>query len=153
MTYQFGTQSRQRLATCHPDLVLIAEEALRYSPVDFGISEGVRSDQKQLEYFLAKKSRLDPRIPAQRDKCRHLSDETGVSNAFDVYAYIPGKPQLAYDLNHLSLIGGILTSTAARLLDEGRITSRVRWGGNWDGDGEIIVDQTFNDLPHLERVL
>lgn len=153
MAFAFGARSKANLATCHPDLRLIAEEAIRHSPVDFGISEGLRTDEKQLEYFLARKSRLDPRVPEQRAKCRHLATEHGLSDAFDFFIHVPGKPQLAYDFNHLSFIAGVLTSTAQRLFWERRIGSRVRWGGNWDGDGEIITDQTFNDLPHLERIV
>jgi peptidoglycan L-alanyl-D-glutamate endopeptidase CwlK len=152
MGFSFGKASTERLNTCHPDLRLIAREALQYSQVDFGISEGVRTDDKQLEYFLARKAKLDPRVPEQRAKARHLANEHGLSDAFDFYAFVPGKPSLAFDFNHLCMIAGVLVSTANRLLAEGRIGSRVRWGGNWDGDGEIITDQTFNDLPHLERI-
>lgn len=152
MPYQFGRSSRERLDTCHPDLRLIFTEALAHSPVDFGISEGVRSDEKQLEYFLSGKSRLDPRIPEQRAKCRHLPNENGLSMAVDAYAWVPGKQDLAYDMKHLSLIAGVVLSTASTLYNAGAITHRLRWGGNWDGDGEIVTDQTFNDLPHFELI-
>ena len=27
----------------------------------------------------------------------------------------------------------------------------IRWGGDWDGDGDFS-DQTFHDLPHFELV-
>ena len=51
MSYSFGTKSRQRLNTCHADLILIAETALALSPVDFSIVEGHRSKQRQKELF------------------------------------------------------------------------------------------------------
>jgi len=28
----------------------------------------------------------------------------------------------------------------------------LRWGGNWDMDGEPITDQDFQDLVHFEEV-
>jgi peptidoglycan L-alanyl-D-glutamate endopeptidase CwlK len=30
-------------------------------------------------------------------------------------------------------------------------TLRLRWGGDWDGDGELD-DQQFDDLPHFELI-
>ena len=65
---------------------------------------------------------------------------------------MPGRNDLAYDFNHLSLIAGVVMSTAKRLKNEGKVTHGIRWGGNWDMDGQIITDQTFNDLPHVELV-
>ena len=150
--YQFGKSSQERLDTCHPDLRLILSEAIKVSPVDFGISEGVRSVQKQLDYFLHGKSRLDPRNPEQAKKAKHLPGPDGLSTAADFYAYVPGRNDLAYDFNHLSLVAGVVLSTAKRLKNEGKVTHGIRWGGNWDMDGQIITDQTFNDLPHVELV-
>lgn len=152
MGYRFGSSSVGRLNTCHPDLRLILNESIAHSPVDFGVSEGLRSEAKQLEYFLAGKSRLDPRIPEQRDKCKHLPNDGGVSMAVDVYAWVAGKQDLAYDFSHLSLIAGVILSTASTLYAAGAVSHRLRWGGNWDGDGEIVTDQSFNDLPHFELV-
>jgi len=28
---------------------------------------------------------------------------------------------------------------------------KIRWGGNWDMDGEPVTDQEFQDLVHYER--
>jgi peptidoglycan L-alanyl-D-glutamate endopeptidase CwlK len=41
-------------------------------------------------------------------------------------------------------LAGVIQCAAAELGYD------LRWGGNWDGDGEIIKDQKFNDLPHFE---
>jgi peptidoglycan L-alanyl-D-glutamate endopeptidase CwlK len=27
---------------------------------------------------------------------------------------------------------------------------KLRWGGNWDRDGEPVTDQDFQDLVHFE---
>lgn len=59
MSFTFGKRSREKLSQCHPDLQLIAEESLKLSSIDFGISEGHRSVEKQQEYFRTGKSKVD----------------------------------------------------------------------------------------------
>ena len=143
MSYQFGNRSKEKLAQCHPDLQLIATESLRVSQVDFGVSEGHRTIEKQQEYFNSGKSKVD----GIKIKGKHNHQP---SQAFDIYAYVSGKPKLSYSKTYLSYLGGVITATAKRLLNEGRITHKVRWGYNWDSDGEIGTDQTFQDMPHFE---
>ena len=63
------------------------------------------------------------------------------SLAGDIYAWV-GKA--SWDKNHLILIAGVILSCADEL------GTPLRWGGNWDGDGVIISDQNFIDLPHFE---
>lgn len=139
----FGKRSKEKLATCHPDLQLIANESLKVSRMDFGISEGNRSIEKQLEYFYTGKSKVD----GIKIKGKHNYQP---SLAFDLYAYISGKPHLAFNVANLAYLGGVLTATANRLLNEGKITHKLRWGFNWDMDGEIGTDQRFQDMPHFE---
>ena len=141
--HTFGSRSKEKLYTCHIDLQLIAEESLKVSQMDFGISEGHRSIEKQLEYFYTGRSKVD----GIKIKGKHNYQP---SLAFDIYAYIPGKPRLAYNVANLSYLGGVITATAQRLLNECRITHRLRWGFDWDMDGEIGTDQTFQDMPHFE---
>lgn len=145
MSFQFGNRSKTKLASCHPDLQLIAEESLKVSQVDFGVSEGHRSVEKQLEYFNTGKSKID----GIKIKGKHNYQP---SMAFDYYAYVSGKPKLAFNSSYLVYLGGVITATAKRLLNEGRISHKVRWGANWDSDGEILTDQSFDDTPHIELV-
>jgi len=42
-------------------------------------------------------------------------------------------------------------ATAERLYNEGKITHKLRWGGDWDSD-KVFDDQNFDDLPHFELV-
>ena len=143
MSYIFGKRSKEKLSTCHKDLQLIAEESLKVSQMDFGVSEGHRTIEKQQEYFNSGKSKVD----GIKIKGKHNYQP---SLAFDIYAYISGKPKLAFNTSNLAYLGGVITATAKRLLNEGRITHRVRWGFNWDMDGEIGTDQRFQDMPHFE---
>src|SRR3990167_5347863 len=145
MAYSFGNRSKVKLASCHKDLQIIAEEAIKVSMVDFGISEGHRTLEKQLEYFSTGKSKID----GIKKKGKHNQSP---ANAFDFYAYIPNKPELSFDIRYLCYLVGVITATAQRLLNEGRITHKVRSGANWDSDGELLTDQDFDDLPHVEIV-
>lgn len=143
--YQFGERSLQNLNTCHPDLILIAKEALKVSQVDFGISEGHRSPDRQLQLYNEGKSKID----GVTKKGKHNYNP---SLAFDFYAYVPGAKNLAFDTVHLMYLVGVITATAERLRQEGKIESFVRSGANWDRDGQLKYDQTFFDAPHIEIV-
>lgn len=47
--FQLGTRSRANLSGVHADLVLVVERAIAVTPVDFGVSEGLRSLARQQE--------------------------------------------------------------------------------------------------------
>jgi len=141
MGYSLSRTSKGRLDSCHNDLKIIINEAIKLSRIDFGVAEGYRSVERQKELFDEGKSRIDG------------INKRGMHNyspslALDVYAYWGGKAQ--WDSESLCYIGGLITSTADRLLREGKITKTVRWGGNWDRDDVIVHDQSFDDLPHFE---
>lgn len=146
--YSFGNTSLKRLNSCHKDLIKIAKLAISRSRVDFGISEGFRSIAKQQEYYNAGKSQID----GINKKGNH---NYYPSLAFDFYAYHSDsetRAKIAYDKCTLSYIAGILMSCASELLEKGEITHKLRWGGNWDMDGVILQDQSFDDLPHIELI-
>ena len=139
----FGNRSKENLATCHEDLKLIANEAIKITPIDFGVSEGYRSVKRQKQLFDEGKSKID----GINRKGKHNYNP---SLAFDIYIYVKGKKSLAYDEKHLTFVAGILIAVAKRLYSDGKISHILRYGGNWDGDGELIYDQSFQDLPHFE---
>ena len=145
----FGKRSIERKKTCHRDLQLILDHAIETSLVDFGISEGKRTDAKQLEYFLAGKSRIDPRNPELKRKGKHLRSP---SWAVDIYAYVPGRKDLAFDRVHLAYLAGHIMNVAKTLYDDEIINHRLRWGGNWDSDGTLLYDQSLQDMTHFELI-
>lgn len=145
MSYKFGKRSEAQLATCHTDLQLIMRESLKVSPIDFGIVEGHRSVQDQQKYFKAGKSKID----GIKTKSKH---NVSPSEACDLVVVVPGKASHSYEIRHLSYLAGVIHAVAELLLVQGRIKHAIRWGGNWDEDGEIITDQTFQDLVNFELV-
>ena len=142
MNYIFGKLSKENLFTCHPDLQLIAEESLKISQVDFGITEGHRTLEKQQEYFETGASKCDGVTKISKH-------QSLPSMAMDIRVYVPDKPKLSYDIAHLAYLGGVISAVAERLLMEGKITHKIRWGGNFDMDNEIL-EQDFDDMPHYE---
>lgn len=143
MSYAFGKTSTERLDTCHHELKLIMKESLIVSVVDFGIAEGHRPTERQQLFFKQGLSKID----GINVKGKHNYKP---SRAVDVYAYVNGKASWAE--KDLCYLAGVITATAERLRREGKIQSKIRWGGNWDSDGVIITDQSFIDLPHYELV-
>ena len=53
MTFSFGTKSSEKLAQVHPDLQRVFNEAIKNSPLDFSITEGLRTKERQKELFSA----------------------------------------------------------------------------------------------------
>ena len=163
MTWVFGNKSSKVLTRLHRDLQMILQWGLKYSPVDFGLGEGYRSPEKQFEYFKVGrfqnengkwekiKSHIAVKPITNCDGYDILSKHNyNPSFAVDMHIYVLGKPSLTYDIAHLSLVAGVIIAAAAFLYEAGTITHKLRWGGNWDKDGEILFDQEFDDLPHLE---
>ena len=146
MNNKFGTRSQDNLNTCHPDLIKIMELAISRSEIDFGITEGHRTLARQNQLFIEGKSKID----GYTKKGKH---NVLPSEAVDIYTYHPDletRRKLAYDKSHLSYIAAVVKTCAQQLLEEGLITHKIRWGGNWDGDGVIDYDQSFDDYPHFE---
>lgn len=156
--HSFGKGSLEKLATGHDDLQLILNVGLWTCPIDFGLSQVARTFEEQLEYFLAKPKRtsLDPRKPGDLKNAKHvITDQRPKAEAADIYIYHPNakvRRSLIYDKPSLSYVMGHLQCTAEFLFQQGLIQHKTRWGGNWDRDGVILQDQSFDDLPHIELV-
>ncbi|MAX80336.1 MAG: peptidase [Crocinitomicaceae bacterium] len=143
MSFKFGKTSLERLSTCHQDLVDIMNLAIQVSSVDFGIAEGHRSVEKQQQYFREDKSKIDGITKLGKHNYHP-------SLAVDIYPYVNGKAE--WDNEHLSYLSGVIEACANILVQQGRIGHRIRWGGNWDMDGAILIDQSFDDRPHFELI-
>lgn len=59
MGYKFGKTSKRNLSTCHEDLQAVAELVLKRSRVDFTVTEGNRTIDRQQELYKAGKSKID----------------------------------------------------------------------------------------------
>jgi peptidoglycan L-alanyl-D-glutamate endopeptidase CwlK len=146
MGYNFGKRSLEKLRTCHKDLQLILSLAISRSKIDFGITEGHRSLDRQYELFLQGKSKID----GKSKKGKHNFKPALAADYYIYHPVLETRRKLAYDKVHLSYIAGVIDACAEELYEKGEVTHKIRWGANWDSDGVIDYDQSFDDYPHVE---
>lgn len=120
--HQFSEKSNSKLDGVDERLVRVAALALQLSPVDFGITEGVRTLERQKELVKAGASRTL--------KSKHIEGK-----AIDVVAYVGGK--VAWDWPLYEKIAKAFKQAAAEL------DVNIKWGGDW---------ATFKDGCHFELV-
>lgn len=118
--HQFSEKSNSKLDGVDERLVRVAALALQLSPVDFGITEGVRTLERQKELVRAGASRTL--------KSKHLEGK-----AIDVVAYVGGK--VAWDWPLYEKIAKAFKQAAAEL------DVNIKWGGDW---------ATFKDGCHFQ---
>ena len=159
MAHTLGQRSLKQYNTLHPDLQKIIDWGLRFCIVDFTLTEGHRPVERQFELYKKGREFVDGRwkvknkkwivtkIDGYNIKGKHNHDP---SLAVDFCAYVPGKVEkLMWDTNHLSYIASSLVTIAEFLFEKGDIEHKLRWGGNWDKDGDL-ADNNFYDRPHVE---
>lgn len=121
-----GAASRAKLIGVHPDLDRVANRAIQISKVDFGIAEGVREYERQVELFRLKKSTTL--------HSKHLIQKsTGMGYAIDVYAFVNGKA--SYDWRYYGPIVQAFVEAGTAL------GVQLKFGHLW---------QTFTDSVHIE---
>jgi hypothetical protein len=116
----FSRRSETNLAGVHPDLVRVMRRALELSEVDFMITEGLRTRQRQEALLREGKSKTM--------RSRHLT-----GHAVDVAAWIEGKA--SWDWPHYEVIARAIKQAGAEL------GVPVEWGGDWT---------SFKDGPHFQ---
>ena len=135
MSYSFGKKSERCLSECDVPLQLIARRGLSLDLMDFAIIEGRRSNELQHQYFVEGRSKVDTGDLGAKHNRKP-------SEAFDAVPFINGE--MSWNKLHCCVLAGILLAVAKEFGYE------LRWGGNWDMDGEPITDQDFQDLVHFE---
>tara|TARA_B110000977_G_C11065273_1_gene487577 strand:- start:181 stop:570 length:390 start_codon:yes stop_codon:yes gene_type:complete len=118
--FKLSKRSYERLQGVHPDLIEVVELALKYSTIDFGISEGLRNIETQREYV--------KRGVSTTMNSRHLT-----GHAIDIYAFIGGSARWEWPLYEE------INRAFDKAADE--LKTDVVWGGDWT---------SFKDGPHYE---
>lgn len=136
---RFGKASKRRLATVAKELQHLAEEALAVEIIDFSVTDGRRSKERQNQYFAEGKSKVQ-----WPDSHHNVLEPDDLAEAFDLTPFVNGA--LSYDKTHCCVLAGVILTKAKEL------GLKIRWGGNWDRDLEPITDQDFQDLVHYELV-
>lgn len=120
MTFQLTQSSIDRLRGVHPDLVKVVELAIKKTSINFIVTEGMRTLERQKELVAAGASKTM--------KSRHLT-----GHAVDLAAMI-GK-EVRWDWPLYGKLAAAMKEAAAEL----KIS--IQWGGDW---------KTFKDGPHFQ---
>ena len=110
MTYKLSTKSQERLIGVEPELKEIVYEAIKVTKVDFGVIEGLRTEEKQKQLVESGAS--------QTMKSKHLE-----GRAVDLMAYIGGRG--SWELNVYDEIADAMKEAAVK------VDVAVRWGAAW----------------------
>ena len=123
--FKFSQRSENNLKGVNPDLVKIVRRALQLSPVDFGITEGLRTVERQRQLVAAGKS--------QTMNSRHIS-----GHAVDVFAYPTSAG--SWEWKYYEQIATAFKQAAKEL------NIPVEWGGDW----KTLKDGPHFQLPHTK---
>jgi len=128
---KFGTSSKLRLTTCHPDIRAIMNAVIKR--IDFSIISGHRNEEQQTAAHAAGMSQVE---------WPDSTHNTDPSEGIDVAPF----PIAWDDRERFTLLAGMIIMAAYDMGIE------LRWGGDWDRDTEV-KDNRFDDLGHFELVL
>lgn len=115
--FKFSWRSRKKLERVHPQLIKLVNRALELSVIDFGISEGVRTANRQKSLVKAGKSWVkvsNHQIEAHK---------SGYGHAVDVYAAVDAPHTWDWD-NYVKI-----NKAFKQASDE--LGIKYTWGGVW----------------------
>ncbi|HFI1933472.1 TPA: M15 family metallopeptidase [Yersinia enterocolitica] len=124
-TNKFSQRSENNLKGVNPALVKVVRRALELSPVDFGVTEGLRTVERQKE--------LVAKGASQTMNSRHIT-----GHAIDVFAYPTAIG--SWEWKYYEQI-----ATAFKLAAKD-VGVPIEWGGDW----KTLKDGPHFQLPHKE---
>ena len=125
MRFQLSDRSLSNLAGVHPDLARVVERAIEITPLDFGVSEGLRSEEKQR--LMVKEGR------SQTMNSLHLKKPDGYGHAVDLYVLVNGSVSWEHKYFR-KVIQAVFTAA----IEEG---VQIEAGALW---------RDFLDSPHIQ---
>lgn len=108
--FKLSDKSIDKMKGVNPALIAVVKKAIELTTVDFGVTEGLRSIERQKELFKAGKS--------QTMKSRHI-----VGEAVDLVAYVNGKVDWSW--KYYEQIAVAMKQAAKEL------EVPIEWGGDW----------------------
>ena len=148
--FKLSQRSLDKLDGVKPELVEVVKRAIELTTVDFGVIEGLRTEEQQ--------KALVEKGASQTMKSKHLT-----GNAVDLMAYVGGRG--CWELNVYDEIADAVKAAAKEL------GTPIRWGAawtvsdlrDWEGTAEEAMNayidirraegrRPFIDAPHFELV-
>lgn len=144
--FTLDERSFKRLDKVHPSLVRVVKRAIELSTVDFSVIEGVRTLEKQKEYFNKGASKTM--------KSRHLIQSDGYGHAVDLapliekhltdkeWNYSKGDLDIAKDAKIPWNSWKAFDEVAKAMKQAAKeLNINITWGGDW---------KSFKDGPHFQ---
>ena len=120
MPFKLSESSLSKLVGVNQQLVDVVKLAITKSPLDFKVTEGLRTAERQCELLTQKKT--------QTLKSRHI-----VGQAVDICVIINGKAN--WDFDNYKKVADVFYACAEEL------NVKITWGGIW---------KSFRDGPHFQ---
>ena len=118
--FRLSNRSINRLEGVNNDLARVVQRAIEITPLDFGVTEGIRTKQRQQKLFDSGASKTL--------NSRHLT-----GHAVDLVVYFEGD--VSWHMGHYEIIANAMKEAAS---EQG---INIEWGGDW---------KSFRDGPHFQ---
>ena len=129
--FKFGQKSLNHLDGVDPDLKAVMLETIKLSPIDFGITEGMRSLERAEQLQKDGLSKVGT-------KSKHC-----LGKAVDIVCYNEGK--VTWELDFYEAVAQVVGEVSETM------DIPIRWGGSWQ-TGLFVLnrDMKFIDAVHFE---
>ena len=129
--FKFGQKSLSHLDGVDPDLKAVMLETIKLSPIDFGITEGMRSLERAEQLQKDGLSKVGT-------KSKHC-----LGKAVDIVCYNEGK--VTWELDFYEAVAQVVGEVSETM------DIPIRWGGSWQ-TGVFVLnrDMRFIDAVHFE---
>lgn len=149
---KFGTKSTNKLLTTEKDIQTIMNEVIKI--YDITVLYGERTPEKQFELYKKGRKLINNKwiIDNKEEVVTHCDGTIKKSN----HNYTPSRaidivrwPIDFKDINACFQIAGIVYGISEQLYNQGKITHKIKWGGDW---GKLGKKPSWPDYLHFELV-
>ena len=144
--YILSKTSKEKLKGVHPQLVKLMTEAVKESPYDFSITQGLRTAAYQNSLYQQGRTtpgKIVTNCDGFKNKSNHQAKADGYGHAIDIFIcgvvengqYRKFTTQEGYDNKKILAVSNHIKEIAQKL------GIAIKWGGDWS---------KFKDFPHFE---
>ncbi len=132
---ELNERSKRNLIGVHPNLRLLMVEAIKDCPVEFTITEGLRTTERQQQLYAQGRTTKGAKVTNCDGiviKSNHQAKADGLGYAVDLYA----NPINVNDTTNIRIVADHIKRKAQKL------DIAIVWGGDWN----------MKDYPHFEII-
>ena len=151
MTFKLSTRSLSRLEGVHPDLVKVVKRAIELTKIDFAVTEGLRTPERQREMFEKGASQI-------KEGGTHVA-----GRAVDLAAFVGDRIswelRLYDDIADAMRLAALEANVGLRWGAAWNVPDIRKWNGTMEGAMNFYIDtrrkmgqRPFIDGPHFELI-